>query len=120
MTAPQLPGYLGRLVMAFMLSIGFNAVLLAVAFSTDPRRAELSRIERWGNFLLGPAAALTAALVPGHGGAQIVALVLFSFAFYAAVGSDQPANVVADQIVFCRGVLGVTSPYHSKCLSRGF
>lgn len=85
MTAPQLPGYLGRLVMAFMLSIGFNAVLLAVAFSTDPRRAELSRIERWGNFLLGPAAALTAALVPGHGGAQIVALVLFSFAFYAAL-----------------------------------
>jgi phosphoglycerol transferase MdoB-like AlkP superfamily enzyme len=85
MAAPQLPGYVGRLVMALMLSIGLNVTLLAVAFSIDPRRAELSRIERWSNFLLSPAAALTATLVPGHTGTQIVALALFSFVFYAAL-----------------------------------
>lgn len=86
MAAPQLPGYIGRLLIALLLSIGLNVALLAVAFSIDPRKAELSRIERWGNFLLSPAAALTAALVPGHTGAQIVALALFSFVFYAALG----------------------------------
>lgn len=85
MAAPQLPGYVGRLVMALVLSIGLNGVLLAVAFSIDPRSAELSGIERWSNFLLSPAATLTATLVPGHTGAQIVALALFSFVFYAAL-----------------------------------
>lgn len=72
-------------MMAIVLSIAFNVVLLAVAFSIDPRKAELSRIERWSNFLLSPAATLTAALVPGHAGAQIGAMALFSFAVYAAL-----------------------------------
>ena len=85
MAALQMPGYIGRLVIALLLSIGLNVLLLAVAFSIDPRRAELSRIERWSNFLLSPAATLTATLVPGHTGAQFVALTLFSFAFYAAL-----------------------------------
>ena len=85
MATVQLSRFIGRLVIAIMLSIAFNVVLLAVASNVDPRMAELTRIERWDIFLLSPAAALTAALVPGHSGAQIVAIALFSFAFYAAL-----------------------------------
>ena len=94
MATPHLPEYVGRLMKALLLSIGLNAILLAVAFRIDPRRAELSRIERWDNSLLSPAATLTAALVPGHGGAPIVSLALFSFVFYAGlawVGLSLPA-----------------------------
>ena len=85
MSRVELPRYLRRLILALLISIGLNVFLLAVAFSIDPRREELSRNERWANALLMPAGKLTDALVPGHGGAQIVALVLFSVAFYTAV-----------------------------------
>lgn len=81
MSRVELPRYLRRLILALLISIG----LLAVAFSIDPRREELSRNERWANALLMPAGKLTDALVPGHRGAQIVALVLFSVAFYTAL-----------------------------------
>ena len=85
MTRAQPPGYRRRLILALLVSVGLNLLLLAVAFSVDPRREELSRSERWANALLMPAGKLTDALVPGHGGAQIVALVLFSVAFYTAL-----------------------------------
>lgn len=78
-------GHLYRLLIAFLISIGLNVIFFAVDFSIDPRRAELSRIQRWIVGLLSPAEALTTAFVPGHGGAQIVALVLFSVVVYASV-----------------------------------
>jgi hypothetical protein len=81
----RLHGQLSRLILALLISIGLNIFLLAVAFSIDPRRGELSGIQRCVNTLLSPAGTLTEALVPGHSGAQIVALILFSFVFYAAV-----------------------------------
>ena len=85
MATPQLPGYMRRLLIALLLSIGLNVALLTVASGIDPRKAELSRIESCSNFLLSPAGTLTAMLVPGHTGVQIVAMALFSFAFYAAL-----------------------------------
>ena len=72
--------------MAFLISTGLNVILFAVDFSIDPRRAELSRIQHWVFDLLSPAEALTTALVPGHGGVQILAFVVFSVVFYAMVG----------------------------------
>jgi hypothetical protein len=69
--------------MAFLISIGLNVILVAVDFSIDPRRAELSRIQRWAVRLLSPAEAMTMRLAPGHGGAQILALVVFSVLVYA-------------------------------------
>lgn len=71
--------------MAFLISTFLNVTLFAIDFSVDPRRAELSRIQRWVVGLLLPAEALTTGLVPGHGGAQILALVVFSVLFYAIV-----------------------------------
>jgi hypothetical protein len=71
-------GHLYRLAMALLISIGLNVTLIAVDFSIDPRRAELSRIQRWAVLLLSPAEALTMGFAPGHGGAQILALVVFS------------------------------------------
>jgi len=65
------------LAMAFLISIGLNVILFAVDFSIDPRRAELSRIQGWAVGLLSPAEAMTTRLVPGHGGAQILALIVF-------------------------------------------
>ena len=78
------PGYLCRLITALLISLGLNVFLLAVSFSIDPRREQLSQMQRWVNALLLPAATLTGEFVPGHGGAQIVALALFSVAFYTA------------------------------------
>jgi len=72
-----------RLAMAFLISIALNVILFAVDFSIDPRRAELSRIQRWVVSLLSPAEALTMGFAPGHGGAQILALVIFSVFVYA-------------------------------------
>jgi hypothetical protein len=69
--------------MAFLISIGLNAILFAVDFSIDPRRAELSRIQRWVVGLLSPAESLTVGFVPGHGGAQIFGLFVFSVFVYA-------------------------------------
>jgi hypothetical protein len=76
-------GYLYRLAMAFLISIGLNVILVAVDFSIDPRRAELSRIQRWDVRLLSPAEAMTMGFAPGHGGAQILVLVVFCVLVYA-------------------------------------
>lgn len=76
-------GHLYRLVMAFLISIVLNVILFAVDFSIDPRQAELSRIQRWVVSLLSPAEALAMGFGPGHGGAQILALVMFSVFIYA-------------------------------------
>ncbi len=62
-----------------------NGILLAVAFSIDPRQENLSRIASIANALLRPAGALTQQLAPGHGGAQIVMLFVSSVLFYAFV-----------------------------------
>jgi hypothetical protein len=70
--------HLYRLAMALLISIGLNGAVVAVDFSIDPRRAELSRIQQWAVHLLSPAEALTMFFVPGHGGVQILALVVFS------------------------------------------
>jgi len=65
-------GHLYRLTMAFLISIGLNSILLAVDFLIDPRRAEVSRVQRWAVRLLSPAEALTMKFAPGHvGGVQI-------------------------------------------------
>jgi len=69
--------------MAFLISIGLNAILFAVAFSIDPRRAELSRVQRCVVTLLSPAESLTMVFAPGHGGGQILALFAFSVLVYA-------------------------------------
>lgn len=69
--------------MALLLSIGLNAILFAVDFSIDPRRAELSRVQRWVVSLLSPAELLAVGFAPGHGGGQILALVVFSVLVYA-------------------------------------
>jgi len=47
--------HLYRLAMAFLISIALNVILFAVDFSIDPRRAELSRIQRSVVSLLSPA-----------------------------------------------------------------
>jgi hypothetical protein len=69
--------------MAFLISIALNVILFTVDFSIDPRRAELSLIQRWAVHLLSPAEALTMGFAPGHGGTQISALVVFSVLVYA-------------------------------------
>ena len=71
--------------MAFLISIALNLILFAVDFSIDPRRAELSRIQRAVVSLLSPAEILTVGFAPGHGGAQILAVVIFSVLVYAIV-----------------------------------
>jgi hypothetical protein len=85
MPQARTPGSLRRLILALLISTGLNVLLLTVAFSIDPHREELSRNQSWANSLLMPAGKFTDALVAGHGGAQIVALVLFSVAFYTVV-----------------------------------
>jgi hypothetical protein len=69
--------------MALLISIGLNAILFAVDFSIDPRGAELSRVQRWVVSLLSPAELLVGGFAPGHGGGQILALVVFSVLVYA-------------------------------------
>ena len=71
--------------MALAISVCLNVALFAIDFSIDPLRRELSRTQQLVVALLGPADALTTRLVPGHGGAQIAALAVFSFVFYAVV-----------------------------------
>jgi hypothetical protein len=78
-------GHLYRLATAFLISVGLNVILFAVDFSIDPRREELSAIQRWVVGLLSPAEALTTGLVPCHGGLQTVALIVFSVVVYAIV-----------------------------------
>jgi len=74
-----------RLPIALLISIALNLVLFAVDFSIDPRQEPLPRIQHLVVVLLTPAEALTTRLAPGHGGAQIVALVLFSIVVFAIV-----------------------------------
>ena len=78
-------GLLRRFHSALAISFCLNIALLAIDFSIDPLRRELSRTERLVVALLGPADALTTRLVPGHGGTQIAAFAVFSFAFYAVM-----------------------------------
>jgi hypothetical protein len=81
----QLPEHFRRFPVAFLVSIALNVILFAVDFSIDPRQEKLSRIEHLVVVLLTPADALTTWLAPGHGGAQIFDLVLFSLAIYTIV-----------------------------------
>lgn len=74
-----------RLSIAFVVSIALNIILFAIDFSIDPLQQELSRIQRLGVNLLRPADALTVWLMPGHTGAQIAALVIFSVAVYSII-----------------------------------
>jgi hypothetical protein len=76
---------LWRIAIAFLISIVLNGILLTIDFSIDPRQANLSRVENIVVGLLRPAEALTARLTPGHGGAQISALILFSVVVYTIV-----------------------------------
>jgi len=76
---------LRRVVIASLASIVLNCVLVAIDFSIDPRQPKLSMIQNAAVGLLRPAEALTMRFAPGHGGEQILALVLFSVVFYALV-----------------------------------
>ncbi len=79
-------GHLRRLAVAFLISIGVNVILFIVDFSIDPRRAELSPVQRRVVTLLSPAETLTDRMVPGHGGTQILSLIVFSIVVYTFVG----------------------------------
>jgi hypothetical protein len=72
-----------RLSIALLVSIVLNLALFAVDFSIDPRQEAPSRTQHLVVVLLTPAEALTTRPAPGHGGAQIVALVLFSIVAFA-------------------------------------
>lgn len=74
-----------RVTVAFLASAALNGFLLVVAFSINSKEDKLSRIERIANALLKPAASLTEQLAPGHGGAQILALILFSILVYTVL-----------------------------------
>ena len=76
---------LWRIAIAFLISITLNGILFGIDFSIDPQRDRLSRIENIVVSLLRPAEALTMWLAPGHGGAQILALVVFSVLVYTIV-----------------------------------
>ena len=94
-------GHLCRLVMALLISIGLNVTLIAVDFSIDPRRAELSRIQRWAVLLLSPAEALTMGFAPGHGGAPDSGAcgVLCDCLCHHSLGGAQPTCGVAAQSI---------------------
>ena len=77
------PRQLWRMVIAFLISIALNGILLTIDFSIDPQQDKLSRIENIVVGLLGPADALTTWLAPGHGGTQIVVLIISSVVVYA-------------------------------------
>jgi hypothetical protein len=77
--------WLRRIASALLISVALNGVLLTIEFSIDPRREKLSSIEDIVVDLLKPAEALTSWLAPGHGGAQFVALSVFSVVVYAVV-----------------------------------
>jgi hypothetical protein len=79
------PRQLSRIAIAFLISIVLDGILLAIDFSIDPRQNKLSRVEGTVVALLRPGEALTNWLAPGHGGAQILALVVFSVVVYTIV-----------------------------------
>jgi hypothetical protein len=73
-----------RIAIALVISVALNCVLFAAA-SSYPRQENLSRIESIANALLMPAGELTAWLVPGHTGTQVVVSIVISIAIYTAV-----------------------------------
>ena len=73
------------IAIAVLISIALNGIMLTIDFSIDPRQEKLSRIESIVVVLLKPAEGLTMWLAPGHGGAQILALVAFSVLVYSVV-----------------------------------
>jgi len=77
--------HLRRLVIALLVSIAVNIILFAIDFSINPHQPELSQTQQLVVRLLGPADALTTRLAPGHGGAQLAALVMFSVVVYFIV-----------------------------------
>ena len=84
--AMPLPKQFCRLATAFLISIVLNIFLFAVDFSIGPRRAELSRIQNVVLGLLRPAESLTVQFAPeGHGGIQVLALVISSILVYTVV-----------------------------------
>ena len=74
-----------RVAVAFLASIVLNCVLVAIDFSIDPRQPKLSAIQNAVVGLLRPAEALSMRFAPGHGGVQILALVVLSVLVYALV-----------------------------------
>lgn len=74
-----------RLPIALLISIALNVALFAVDSSIGPRQESLSRLQHLVVVLLTPAEGLTTLFAPGHGGAQIVALVMFSVVVFAIV-----------------------------------
>ena len=78
-------GHLRRIAISFLISVLLNGILVSIDFSINPRQAHLSTPQNIAVMLLRPAEALMARFVPGHGGAQIVALVGFSIIIYALV-----------------------------------
>lgn len=76
---------LWRIAISFLISVVLNGILVIIDFSIDPRQAKLSTIQNTVVGLLRPAEALTTRFVPGHGGVQILALVVFSVLAYALV-----------------------------------
>jgi hypothetical protein len=75
--------HLWRIATALFISTALNGILLAIDFSIGPQEAKLSTIEVVVVDLLRPADTLTTWLTPGHGGAQILALAVFSVLVYA-------------------------------------
>ena len=76
---------LSRLPLAILISIVLNVVLCVMDFSIDPRQGTLSPIQHFVVTALTPAEGLMMAMTPGHSGAQIFALVVFSVVFYTVV-----------------------------------
>ncbi len=76
---------LWRIGLSLLISLILNCVLVAIEFSIDPRQEKLSAVQNIVVGLLKPAEALTTRFVPGHSGAQIVSMIVFSFAVYALI-----------------------------------
>lgn len=81
----NLPRQLRSAAVAVMISLALNGVLLVIDFSIHPQQDKLSTIENIVVGLLRPADLLTRWLAPGHGGAQILFLIMSSVVFYAVV-----------------------------------
>lgn len=75
-----------RLAIAFVLSIVLNFAFVTIDFSIDPRQHNLSILQNAVVGLLRPAEALSMRFTPGHGGLQILGLVIFSILIYAFLG----------------------------------
>jgi hypothetical protein len=71
-----------RIATSFAISVILNGFLLTIDFFIDPRQRNLSIVQKSVVALLRPAESLTESLTPGHGGGQILALVLFSVLLY--------------------------------------